>query len=241
MRIGIVTAMAEETLPIYEKLGHLVNEGTVKGALVRQIEYEGNTLFLAQSGVGEIRAALTAQTLIDIFEVEAILNFGFVGAINPSLNVSDLVLAGNVVHHQFDISAVDNIPVGQYNGRDEFYFHTDKALLELVQKALPSPLPVVTVASGDKFIASKEDKDYLRNTFGADICEMEAAGLALACERNCVPFFSLKVVSDRADEQATDSFAVVLEKGLTKYEHVLPLIIKAVSGEKDVPLPPAKR
>lgn len=241
MRIGIVTAMAEETLPVYQKLGNITDEGTVKGVLVRKIELDGNTLYLAQSGVGEIRAAMTAQLLVDLFEVEAVLNFGFVGAIAHDLSVGELVLPHKIVHYQFDISAVDNIPVGQYNGRDDFYFYTDGELVERFQAALDRPLRVVTVASGDKFVATKEDKQYLSSTFGAEICEMESAALALVCERNGIPFFSLKVVSDNADETATTTFAEVLQKGLSKYEHLLPLVMKTVSGGQDAPLPPVKR
>ena len=80
MRIGIITAMADETMPLYEKLGKAKGEGKVAGATVHQFEIDGNEIYLAKSGVGEIRAALTAQMLVDIFEVEAILNFGFVGS-----------------------------------------------------------------------------------------------------------------------------------------------------------------
>ncbi len=241
MRIGIVTAMAEETLPIYLKVGTIVGEGVVGGATVREIKYEDNTLYLATSGIGELRAALTAQLLKDIFEVEVILNFGFVGAINPKLNVGELVIVGAIVHHQFDISAVDgNKAVGHYDGREDLYFSCDAEIISRVQSALGSPLPVVVDASGDKFIASAEEKNRLRRTFAADICEMEAAGLALACERNNLPLFSLKVVSDKADENAIISFAEVLRKGMTKYEKLLPIIIKAINCDSEKPLPPAR-
>lgn len=42
---------------------------------------------------------------------------------------------------------------------------------------------------------------------------MEIAGICLAAERNEIPVFSMKVVSDGADEEATESFGEVLEKG----------------------------
>lgn len=239
MRIAIITAMAEETLPIYEKFGNIVAEDVISGVHIRQIEIEGDTVYLATSGIGEIRAALAVQLLKDLFEVEAVLNFGFVGALNPRLSVSELVIAEKVCHHQFDITAVDGTKIGQYDDRDDVYFMLDRDLIERVRSAIGRPIRLVSVASGDKFIAAKSDKDFLINEFSADICEMELSGLALACERNKLPLFSLKVVSDRADEQATESFAVVLKKGLTKYEQVLPEILRAVS-QGSAPLPPVK-
>ncbi len=225
MRIGIVTAMAEETLPIIEKLGNIKSEQTIAGALVREIDYKGNNIYLAQSGVGEISAAITTQLLITVFKVDLILNFGFVGAINKDLDISELVMVEKIAHHQFDVSALENVPVGRYTNRDGIFFYTDKTLCDAVQSALPAPLRFVIDASGDKFVASKEDKTYLKEAFGADICEMECAGIALTAEKNNVPFVSIKVVSDRADEGATMSFVEVLKQGLTKYEAVLPVIL----------------
>lgn len=225
MRIGIVTAMAEETLPIVAKLGNIKSERTIAGAVVREIDYKGNTVYLAQSGVGEISAAITTQLLVTVFKADLILNFGFVGAINPDLDVSELVMVEKIAHHQFDISALEGVPAGRYTNRDGIFFYTDKTLCDTVQSALPERLRFVTDASGDKFIASKEDKEHLKNTFGADICEMECAGIAITAEKNNVPFLSIKVVSDRADEGATVSFVEVLKQGLTKYETVLPVVL----------------
>lgn len=50
-------------------------------------------------------------------------------------------------------------------------------------------MKLVTVASGDVFVTKNDDKHRLAKEFGADICEMELAGIAIACERNNVPLF----------------------------------------------------
>ena len=132
MRIGIVTAMAEETLPIYRKLGGVVEKSAIHGAHVCRIELSGNTVYLATCGVGEINAALTAQTLVDLFDVEVILNFGFVGSLNPAIGVGELVIADRVCHYQFDTSRIDGTKVGQYLDKDDIYFKLDGALIDAV-------------------------------------------------------------------------------------------------------------
>jgi adenosylhomocysteine nucleosidase len=170
---------------------------------------------------------MTFQLLVDKFDVDAVLNFGFVGSLDNRFDVGDLVLAEKVVHYQFDTSAIDNVPAGQYDGNDSIYFNTDKQLMDKVQNQLDTKLPQVVVASGDKFVASKEDKNYLR-TLGAEICEMECAGLVIASVRNNVSLLSIKVISDKADESADVSFAEVVKKGLTRYEQIFPSVLKAV-------------
>ncbi len=239
MRIGIITAMASETMPLYEKLGKAKGEGKVAGVDVHHFDIDGNEIFLAKSGVGEIRAALTAQMLVDIFEVEAILNFGFVGSLDNRFEVGDMVIVGATVHYQFDTTEIDDVAVGQYDGKESPYLHLDSVLIAKVQNALGGMLPVVVDASGDKFVASKEEKDYLRS-FGAHVCDMECAALAIATERNNIPLLSIKVISDKADESANVSFGEVLKRGLTKYEAIFPTVLKAISGSNDTALPPAK-
>ncbi|MEG2450994.1 MAG: hypothetical protein RSB09_04580, partial [Clostridia bacterium] len=74
MKIAIITAMAEETLPIYAKFGQIKASYTISGVMVREIETEHHTLYLATSGIGEIRAALAVQMLADKFKLDAVLN-----------------------------------------------------------------------------------------------------------------------------------------------------------------------
>ena len=230
MKIGIITAMADETTPLYQKMGKATGEINVAGVTIFKYDIDGNEIFLVRSGVGEIRAAMTFQLLVDKFDVDAVLNFGFVGSLDNTFDVGDLVLAEKIVHYQFDTSAIDNVPAGQYDGNDSIFFTADSKLIGKVQKELDSPLPQVVVASGDKFIASREDKEYLRS-LGAQICEMECAGLVIASVRNNVPLLSIKVISDKADESADVSFADVVKKGLTRYEQIFPAVLKAVCGK----------
>ncbi len=229
MKIGIVTAMAEETLPIYKKLGNVIKTERVCGAEISTIELSGNTVYLATSGVGEINAATTVQLLKDLYKVEAILNFGFVGSLNSDIDLGELVIADRVCHYQYDVSVLDNIRVGQYSENEDLYFYLEAELIERVNKALAQPLRKVAVASADAFVASTEKKKQLKEEFGCDICEMELAGLAIACRRNDLPLLSVKVISDKADDGAFVCFEDIVKKGLSRYEEILPAVLNAVT------------
>ena len=228
MKIGIITAMAEEMLPIYQKLGTVLSKERIRGAEICKIELGGNEIYLATGGVGEINAAATVQLLADLYGVEAIINFGFVGSLNSSIDVGELVIADRVCHYQYDVSVIDNVRVGQYSENPDLYFYLDKALIDKVNASLTTPLRKVAVASGDAFVASSEKKRMLREEFGCDICEMELAGLMITCLRNDIPLLSIKVISDKADDGAFVSFTDVVKKGMSKYEEILPSVIDAV-------------
>lgn len=237
MRIAIITAMTEETLPILNKIGNVVDESVIANVKIRKIISGNNVIYLATSGIGEVRAALAVQLVKDLFDVDVVLNFGFVGALNPSLNIGELVIAKAACHYQFDLSPIDGTKVGQYDGHDDIYLNLDNDLRVNVLQTIGMLLKSVNVASSDKFVAEKKDKEYLFNELHCDICEMELAGIQLACERNNIPLLSIKVVSDKADESAKEDFNVVVEKGVAKYAEILPSILKVLDGEKTV-LPP---
>ncbi len=241
MRIAIITAMAEETEPILKQLGSaLKDESNIAGVEVKKFELDGNTIYLATSGVGEIKAALAVQLLKDLFDIEVVLNFGFVGALSPALSIAELVVVDRVCHYQFDISAINDIEPGRYSDHEDRYFYLDENLLARVLANIGKPIRKVADASGDKFINNKLEKDNLKKNFGADICEMELAGIAIACERNNLPLLSLKVVSDKADELATADFGEIVHKGLEKLAKILPSVLDAIEGFSN-PLPPIKR
>ena len=165
-----------------------------------------------------------------MFDVEVVLNFGFVGSLNPALNIGDLVVVEKAVHSAIDFRFIDGTVLGQYDRRSDLYFYCDKNIISYVRNILPVDTKIVTLSSEDAFIADKTKKEMLRKTFKADICDMEMIGILLVCERNNVPALSLKVVSDSADSEANQDFKITLENGITKYEQYIPSIIAAIDG-----------
>ena len=77
------------------------------------------------------------------------------------------------------------------------------------------------IATGDQFIATKEQKDYISNTFDAIAAEMEGGSIGHVCYVNNVPFAILRSISDGdggetdyqtfAEKAAHQSIEVVLE------------------------------
>ena len=49
--------------------------------------------------VGKVNAAACTQTLIHKFDVDAIINTGVAGGLQPDVKVGDIVISTNVTHH----------------------------------------------------------------------------------------------------------------------------------------------
>lgn len=192
-KIGMLVAVEmDAVLSRYGEPGETLN---FPGYTVLTYEADEYTLYVLNSGAGQVYAAAGVQFLISVLGVELILNFGVVGGLTQEMAKARTCIVERVVHYEFDTSPIDNCEVGRYLNYPDVYL---PATAELVRKAVAiyPDLQVVTCASGDKFIADPEKKAALHTEFGADICEMEAAAIVLTCNRNNVPCLLIKTVSD---------------------------------------------
>ena len=193
-KIGMIVAV--EIQSVLDKFGgKLTRREDIKAFQVLECALENCHLIIVNSGVGEIAASAAAQFLISAFGVDMIVNFGVVGGLTPEMKKTKVCIVEKVVHYEIDTAAIDDIEVGRYLEYPDVYL---PATAELVAKAVaknPELKPVIC-ASGDKFIAEPERKRELNRLYGADICEMEAAGIVLTCNRNAVPCMLIKIVSD---------------------------------------------
>lgn len=193
-KIGMIVAV--EIQSVLDKFGARLTEQKNKaGYLVLEYSTEQYQLVIVSCGAGEIAAASGTQFLISEYHVDMIINFGIVGGLMEEMSKTKVCIVEKVVHYDFDTSTVDNVEVGRYLDYPDIYIPTSSQLLQKAIEVNPKLLPVIC-ASGDKFIADPEQKAELHRKFGAQICEMEAAGIVLTCNRNEVPCMMIKIVSD---------------------------------------------
>lgn len=192
-KAGLVVAVEMEA--VTEKYGPAEQVFQLPGYVVSLYRVDRYELYVVQSGAGEIAAAAATQLLISRFGAEMIFNFGVVGGLTDDMAVMRSCLVEQVVHYDMDTSQCDDIEVGRYLSYPTVMIPADPELLAAARAILPE-LPLVTCASADKFIADPVRKRELHEQFGADICEMEAAGIVLTANRNQVPCLLLKLVSD---------------------------------------------
>lgn len=210
-KIGLIAAI--ETEAVFSFYGSCERADAPSGFELYRVESEEYELFILKSGMGEIKAAAGVQYLITGCGVGKIINFGVVGGLSSEMSLHKLCAVERVVHYKYDCSEFMDLQVGQVDGHDSIYLPTDETLLRTALATDPS-LITATCCSGDKFIAAAEEKTYLRETFGGDICDMESAGIVLACELNGVPCLLLKAVSDGLMDGAESFYSELLNASL---------------------------
>ncbi len=210
MKIGMIVAVAQEVGALLEKMGKPVKTETLIGYEIKVYEVNGHLLFVTKSGAGEISAASSTQLLISKFGCEMIVNFGVCGGLTDEMAVTKTAVVEKVVHYDFDTSEYDNCEVGRYMDYPDVYLPATKSLVEKACEVEPSLMRVIC-ASADKFVGDADRKRELNRQFGAQICEMEAAGILLTANRNEVPALLIKAVSDSVSGGA-DEFAKMVSE-----------------------------
>ncbi len=199
--IGIIGALADEVAGLIAALDEPMTE-TVGSVEFHTGILEGKRVAIARCGVGKVFAALCAEAMIITYSPKLIVNTGVGGGIACGISVCDIVVAESLVQHDMDTSPLGD-PKGLISGINVVYFDTDTRASDIVMRAAEKNSITVhrgIIASGDKFIASADDKARISADFGASVCEMEGAAIAQVAFVNNTPFCVIRAISDSADE-----------------------------------------
>lgn len=205
MKLGIIGAMKEEVAQLKE-----VMSGTEVISAAGMDFYTGaiagKPVVVVQSGIGKVNAAVCTQLLIDRFDIKAIINTGIAGSLKEEINIGDIVLATDVVHHDVDTGGF-GYPAGQIPQMNVFSFPADESLRQTAILCFETMYPEAKahcgrIVSGDQFISDKQKKKWLSNTFNGYCTEMEGAAIAQTAYLNRLPCLIIRSISDKADDSA---------------------------------------
>lgn len=170
-------------------------QGTIGGVQVVAVE----------CGIGKVNAAICAQQMIDLFKPDMIVNSGIAGALSEQVGIADIVIAGDVVQHDMDGTAMGD-PLGEIWFHDEkrIEIPADTTIVQRLKQACGSlkdtKVVIGRIATGDVFVAGREKRRAIYEHFGALACEMEGGAIGQVCYRNGVPFGILRCISDDITE-----------------------------------------
>lgn len=209
--IGIIGAMEPEVEALISALADRSSE-SVSGIDFYTGKISGKRVAIAKCGIGKVFAAICAEIMIVKYSPDLLVNTGVGGALASGLTTGDIVIADKLCQHDMDTSAIGD-PVGLVSGINVVYFESDARARDILLRAaeeLSLSASVGTVATGDKFIASKGDKERIVSAFSASACEMEGCAIAQVAYVNNTPFAVVRAISDSADGEATMDYPTFL-------------------------------
>lgn len=226
MTIGIIGAMDEEIELLKQKMTD-IQEIEIANSYFYQGYLEGKKVVLLLSGIGKVNAAMAATILHEQFNPDKIINTGSAGGFADNLDVGDVVISTEVLHHDVDATAF-SYAYGQVPGMPVSYTASPELIKlagEVIQESdIQAEFGII--ATGDSFMQREDQIAVVRERFPEMLAlEMEAAAIAQVCYQYKTPFVIIRALSDIAGKESSVSFDVFLEKAA---KNAADVIIKMV-------------
>lgn len=218
--IGIICAVPAECGDLSEHMDSCNTEGGrnfYKGKL-----HGFDTVFVA-SRIGKVAAAATATHLIAEYKVDLVIFIGVAGAVDPALNVGDVVIGTSLIQHDMDarpfcpVYEIPLLKIKACNSDPLLESLASKASQEFIRNELTSTIPQTIlnefgiqqsktvhglIITGDQVISQEEQKVLLKEKLPEALCvEMEGASVAQVCYEYNTPFIVIRTISDFANHQ----------------------------------------
>lgn len=227
MRLGLIGAMEVEVTSLASSMKNRRDE-EVGGFLFMLGEIEGVECVLVRCGIGKVAAAVATQTMILKYAPDLIVNTGVAGALSSLLRPGDIVVSQNALQYDMDTSPLGD-PVGLISGIQKIFFDADETAvqtLSAIAEKMTGKVLVGTVCSGDRFVASPEEKDRILSLFESGVaCEMEGGAIAHTAYLSRTPFVIVRAISDSADGSSHMDYPTFLKQAAkTSFEMVYEFI-----------------
>lgn len=234
MKTGIIGAMQEEILLLKDDIKNL------KVEKIGPREFYSGTIndkdvVMCLSGWGKVASASTATSLINLYHVDQLAFIGLAGSMQAHLNIGDIVIASQLVQHDVDLKMLHGFNDIQPPFWKKFEF---EVLPDITKKALEAveafiinlrngnyksinisyqpKIYIGAIGTGDQFIATIEGKSRISQSFPDVLCtEMEGAAIAQVAADYGVPCTVIRIISDKADDNAHQAFADFLFRNIS--------------------------
>lgn len=219
VKVGIIGAMELEVEALKSRMD-ATNITTKAGMEFHEGILNSVNVVIVKCGIGKVNAALCVQILADIFRVSHIINTGVAGSLNAELDIGDILISKDALHHDMDVTIFGYQPgeVPQLGLRE---FPADERLAALAKESCEKVNPGINaiigrVVSGDQFISDKDTKSRLISLYQGDCAEMEGASIAHGAYLNKIPFVIIRAISDKADDSSEMEYPV-FERAAAKH------------------------
>ena len=215
--IGVIGAMEEEVASLIHQMEE-VEKKTIAGMTFYHGNLWNQDAVVVRSGIGKVNMAVCTQILVDEYAVNMVINTGVAGGLYKDINVGDIVISSDALHHDFDVSGlgyqrgvIPQMPVS--------VFQADTELVEMAKEACEIVNPEIQcfvgrVVTGDQFISDNAKKKELVEVFNGYCAEMESAAMAQVAVLNNLPFVIIRAISDKADDSAPVAYDTFEEQAI---------------------------
>lgn len=210
--------------------GKAVRSVTSGSVTFHEYRMGAHKVVAAKMGSGCVATATTVSTVLALAPADRLISTGPAGALKADVETGSWLRVDEVVAWQKGKTGeAGKISIGEGSTMTTGFHEADWPTGEW-RKAKG-----VKIASGEGFIASGSVASEIAAGSGASAVEMNAFGLVGAASGRPMKMLILRVVSDRADEKASEDFAAFVKKDDGAGGRMVAEIVRALPVEPNEP------
>lgn len=210
--IGLIFALPQELEPLRVKLGPS-GRLHADGLVFYYTAVDGQPVVLTRSGIGRERSKRATESLLRIFNVEAVVSVGLAGGVKDGLSVGELIIARNVLDYS-QAHKAGSVSEG---------YHCHRGMIDLaceLAREMGLEFHCGDLLTVEEAVAQPAAKRRIGETTSAVAIDMEGVGVAEAAAAHKKPFLALKVLSDEVGDELK-AYDLVDEDGWVRVLNVI--------------------
>ncbi len=199
--IAVFYALDQDLAVLLREAGSEAQVARVGSRSLRRFKLGGHDIAAVRMGSGCVETAASAQALLARTRCDIALSVGPAGALTADAEPGAWYRVNRIVAWQRGTSGTEGSRLS--NGSE---WSLPGSPLVADDARLFSLAKQMSLASGEAFLASGEARAAVRALSGASLVDMNSFGLAVVCADHGIPLYIWRIVSDRADESASEAF-----------------------------------
>ena len=206
-QIAVFYALEKDLHVLSNECTHQGSAFTIGTRSVHRLTLGKHTIYAVKMGSGSVESATSAQAILARIRCDSAFSVGPAGALSNTLKQDSWHVIECVTAHQLGkLGETGFLP----SPKSTMCFEIDHVYTETL---IPTNIPFskIQLVSGELFMSSLSERNTLHLKTKASAIDMNTFGLAVVCADHRVPLVNLRVISDYADENASDMFQAFLK------------------------------
>lgn len=248
---GILCATVEEIAALRARLDVEAEAERHGPTRVWRGRHGGQSLVLAQAGIGKVNAAAAATLLLSVFGATRLIFCGVAGGLDPELPVGAVLLADAMTIHDYGVMAGGRltptasglVPLGAPELSELTPVPAGVAailarLAEVLRTQIEAPVRLGGIVTADYFLNCAETREALHARFAAQAIDMESGAVNQVAQAWGVPLYVIRTLSDLAGEESHLTYPEMAQLAAHNSALCLPDLLAILSEVDDGQVPP---
>jgi adenosylhomocysteine nucleosidase len=248
---GILCATVEEIAALRASLDVEAEPERHGPTRVWRGRHGGQSLVLAQAGIGKVNAAAAATLLLSVFGATRLIFCGVAGGLDPDLPVGAVLLADAMAIHDYGVMAGGRLTSTASGlvplGAPELAALTPVApgvaailgrLAEVLCTQIEAPVRLGGIVTADYFLNCAATRSDLHARFGAQAIDMESGAVNQVAQAWGVPLYVIRTLSDLAGEESHLTYPQMAQMAAHNSALCVPDLLAILREVDDAQAPP---